>query len=48
LAWLCALGDIDDLVVDGTEHDTRPEWLEQSGARLHVARVDGRATGGGT
>lgn len=48
LAWLCALGDIDDLVMDGSDHDTRPEWLERSGARLHVARVDGRTTGGGT
>jgi DeoR/GlpR family transcriptional regulator of sugar metabolism len=46
LAWLCALGDVDDLVMDESPGLARPEWLERSGARLHVASHEGKIAGG--
>lgn len=46
LAWLCALDDVDALVMDGGPGMARPEWLERSGTRLHVAGPEGKMAGG--
>jgi DeoR/GlpR family transcriptional regulator of sugar metabolism len=38
LTWLCALDDIDDLVVDDHVTAETRDWLEKAGIRLHVAK----------
>jgi DeoR/GlpR family transcriptional regulator of sugar metabolism len=38
LTWLCALDDIDDLVVDDHVTTETRDWLEKAGIRLHVAK----------
>lgn len=44
LTWLCALDDIDDLVVDDRITDESRKWLEGAGIRLHVAERTGGYT----